>query len=164
MDEANHDVDLDAYRDGDMSLVSVLAFKEGGAVCRTLVPEQDELLHQGFLLAECTRGDLDNKGPVQIKVLLEFKITSSNRSFRIRMDEILQRTLDDGKDGVHWSADLEVGLKYILTRWSLAKKMGEHHLEERVALRKTFLEKSAKHAKDVDKRLRAQQSKCYVYN
>ena len=95
-------------------------------------------------------------------MLLEFKLASKNNAWRTRMDEILQRTLDEGKDGVHWSADLQVDLKYILTRWSLSKKMGAHYVKGRVALRKKFLNKCAKHAKNVDKRLRAQKSKCYV--
>ena len=156
MDEANDDEDLDAYRDGDMCLVSVLAFKEGGAVCKTLVPEHDELLHQGFLLAQVMVGDPDNEGPVQVKVLQEFKLTSKDKEWKIRLGSVLQKTVDEGEDGMHWSADVQVELKYILTRWNLATKMGAHYVKERVDLRKTFLKKCARHVKDVAKRLRAQ--------
>ena len=156
--------DLDAYRSGDMCLVSVLAFKEGDPVCKPLGSEHGELLHQGFLLAQVMVGDPDNEGPVEVKVLQEFKLTSKDKEWKIRLDSVLQKTVDEGEDGMHWSADVQVELKYILTRWNLAKKMGAHYVKERVDLRKTFLRKCARHVKDVAKRLRAQQSKCYVYN
>ena len=156
--------DVDAYRSGDMCLVSVLAFHEGDPVCKPLKHEHGDLLHHGFLLAEVTSGDPANKGTVHMKVLQEFKLASKDDKWKIRTDNTLQKTLDVGEDGEHWSEDVEVENKYILTRWNLAKIKGAHYVKERADLRKKFLNKCPKFVKDVARRLRAQQSKCYVYN
>ena len=164
MDEEQDVDDVDAYHRGDMCLVSVLAFHEGYPVCRPLKQEHGDLLHHGFLLAEVTSGDPANKGTVHMKVLQEFKLASKDDKWKIRTDNTLQKTLDVGEDGEHWSEDVEVDNKYILTRWNLSKIKGAHYVKERVDLRKKFLNKCPKFVKDVARRLRAQQSKCYVYN
>ena len=163
MEEGQDVDDVNAYQPGDMCLVSVLAFHAGDAVCKPLKTEHGELLHHGFLLAEVTSGDPANKGTVDMKVLHEFKLASKDGKWKIRMDNIPQKTLDEGEDGEHWSKDVEVDKKYILTRWNLARVKGAHYVKERVHLREKFLKRCPRHKTDVGKRLRAQQSKCYVY-
>lgn len=164
MEEGQDVDDVDVYQPGDMCLVSVLAFHAGDAVCKPLKTEHGELLHHGFLLAEVTSGDPANKGTVHMKVLQEFKLTSKDGKWKIRQDHILQKALDDREIGEHWSEDVEVDNKYLLTRWNLARKKGAHYVEERVGLRKKFLSKCPKFAKDVARRLQGQKSKWYVYN